>query len=146
MGSVQYARDPRQMFGRFSSWVRPGGRVFVCVDSLVAVTLELLSLNRSSEALRILETGRGVFELGGQTADLYLFDRRSLESEFAAAGLVDLDCRGLLITMSAMGRDWCTRAIASDRAGFLDLERSLSRYAALADAGKHLIVSGRRPW
>jgi SAM-dependent methyltransferase len=145
MGSVQYARNPAQMISRFASWAKPGGRVFVCVDSLVAVALELTSLDKSDEALRILETGRGVFELDGHKADLHLYDRRRLEAYFAAAGLVDLDSRGLLITMSALGRERCLQAIASERAAFLELERKLSAFSTLADAGKHLIVSGRRP-
>jgi len=145
MGSVQYARDPAAMIARFAAWTRPGGRVFVCVDSLVAVVLELASLRRSEEALRILESRKGVFELDGHSADLHLHDRCTLEACFTAAGLVDLDCRGLLVTMSALGREACNRAIAANRAAFLELERKLSAFPALADAGKHLIVSGRRP-
>jgi SAM-dependent methyltransferase len=145
MGSIQYSRNPAQMIRRFAAWIRPGGRVFVCVDSLIAVVLELTSLRRSDEALRILESRKGIFELDGQIADLHLHDRQTLESYFAAAGLVDLDCRGLLVTMSAMGREWCTQAIASDRAAFLDLERAYSRFPAIADLGKHIILSGRRP-
>jgi SAM-dependent methyltransferase len=145
MGSVQYARDPAAMIARFASWTRPGGCVFVCVDSLVAVVLELISLGRSEEALRILGSRKGIFELGGHRADLHLHDRRGLEAYFTAAGLVDLDCRGLLVTMSALGREACYRAIASDRAAFLELERELSASPVLADAGKHLVASGRRP-
>ena len=145
MGSVQYARDPAAMIARFASWTRPGGCVFVCVDSLVAVALELISLGRSEEALRILGSRKGVFELDGHTADLHLHDRRGLEACFTAAGLVDLDCRGLLVTMSALGREACNRALASDRAAFIELEREFSAFPALADAGKHLIACGRRP-
>jgi hypothetical protein len=43
------------MIRRFTAWTRPGGRVFVCVDSLIAVVLELTALRRNDEALRILE-------------------------------------------------------------------------------------------
>jgi SAM-dependent methyltransferase len=145
MGSVQYARDPASMIQRFASWTKPGGLVVVCVDSLLAVILELVSLHKIDEALRILRTGRGVFAHGGQSADLHLYDRRALESHFAAAGLVELDCRGLLVSMSALGRDGCAREIASDRAGVLDRERQLAGFSATADLGKHIIMCGRRP-
>jgi SAM-dependent methyltransferase len=145
MGSVQYARDPARMIRRFASWTKPGGRVLVCVDSLVALILELVSLHKIEEARRILHTGRGVFTHGGKSADLHVYDRRTLESYFAAAGLVELDCCGLLLSMSALGRDGCARAIVSDRAGFLDSERKLAGFPAVADIGKHIIVCGRRP-
>jgi SAM-dependent methyltransferase len=145
MGSVQYARDPALMIRRFFSWTKPGGRVFVCVDSLIAVVLELLSLQRVDEALGIVSTGRGVFTHAGESADLHVCDRRTLEGYFAAAGLVELDCRGLLVSMSALGRKACSRAIASDQAGVLALERKLAQFPTIADIGKHIIVCGRRP-
>jgi SAM-dependent methyltransferase len=145
MGSVQYARDPTCMIRRFASWTKPGGRVVVCVDSLVALTLELVSLQKNEEALRILRTGRGVFTHGEKSADLHVYDRRAMEAHFAEAGLVELDCRGLLLSMSALGRDGCARALASDRAGLLGLERQLAQFPAIADMGKHIIFSGRRP-
>jgi SAM-dependent methyltransferase len=145
MGSVQYARDPARMIRRFALWTKPGGRVVVCVDSLVALTLELLSLHKNKEALRILRTGRGVFTHGEKSADLHVYDRRAMEAHFTAAGLIELDCRGLLLQMSALGRDGCARALASDRAGLLDLERQLAQFPAIADIGKHIIFSGRRP-
>jgi SAM-dependent methyltransferase len=145
IGSVQYARDPARMIRRFASWAKPGGRVLVCVDSLVALILELVSLHKVEEALRILHTGRGVFTHGGKIADLHVYDRRTMESYFTAAGLIELDCRGLLLSMSAFGRDRCAHAIASDRAGFLDSERKLAEFPATADIGKHIILCGRRP-
>jgi hypothetical protein len=145
MGSVQYARDPAQMVRRFASWTRPGGRVFVCVDSLLALVLELVSLRKIEDALRILNTGRGVFTYRGETANLHVYDRRTLESYFAAAGLIDLECHGLLISMSALGRHACLRAIARDKLAFLDEERRLGQFSAIADLGKHLVICARRP-
>ena len=145
MGSVQYARDPARMIRRFASWTRPGGRVFVCVHSLLALVLELVSLRQVDDAVRILNTGRGVFTHRGETAHLHVFDRRTLETYFAAAGLIELECHGLLISMSALGRDACVRAIASDKLALLDEERKLGRFSAIADLGKHLVIVARRP-
>jgi SAM-dependent methyltransferase len=145
MGSVQYAQDPAQMIRRFASWARPGGRVFVCVDSLLAITLELVSLQKIDEALRILRTGCGVFRHAGESADLHVYDRRTLEAHFTAAGFVDLECRGLLVSMSALGREACGRAIAADQTRFLATEKKLAHFSATADIGKHIVVCGRRP-
>jgi hypothetical protein len=142
---VQYARDPAQMIRRFASWTKPGGRVFVCVDSLLAVILELVSQEKIDDALRILNTGRGVFTYRGETANLHVYDRRTLESYFAAAGLIDLECYGLLISMSARGRAACLGAIAGDKLAFLDEERKLGQFSAIADLGKHLVIRDRRP-
>ena len=145
IGSVQYARDPAAMIRRFAAWAKPGGAVCVMADSLVALVLELVRLGKSAEAVERLRSGRGVFAFGGQQADLFLYDRRTLQAQFADAGLVDVNCSGLLVTSSAWSSSGCSQAMASDEAAFLDLERALSRFPAMADAGKHLFASGRRP-
>jgi SAM-dependent methyltransferase len=145
LGSVHYARDPAQMLLKFANWVKPGGAVCVYVDSLVALILELLRLHKVSEALACLGRGRGEWEQGGHRAHLHLFDRRTLESLFAHAGLTEISSRGLLVTASAWGREGFSQAIAEDAQAFLNLERQLSEFPELADAGKHLFVSGRRP-
>jgi len=145
MGSAHYARDPAQMLVKFANWVKPGGAVCVYVDSLVALILELLHLQKLPEALACLERGRGVWKQSGHRAHLHLFDRQTLESLFAKAGLHEIFSRGLLITASAWGREGFSKAIADDAKAFLNLERQLSEFPALADAGKHLLVSGRRP-
>jgi SAM-dependent methyltransferase len=145
IGSVQYTPDPAAMIQRFSEWAKPGGAVCVMVDSLVALVLELIRLGKPAEAVERLRTGRGVFAFGGQQADLFLYDSRSLQAQFAAAGLIDVDCRGLLVSSSAWGSEGCSRAMTADETAFLDLERALSCFPAMADAGKHLFVSGRRP-
>jgi len=145
IGSVQYTKDPADMMRRFATWAKPGGAVCVMVDSLVAVVLELIRMGKADEGLSRLQARRGVFALGGQQADLYLYDSRTLQSHFAAAGLTEVSCHGLLVTSSAWGRDGCTAAMVSDEAAFLSLERALGSFPVMADAGKHLFVSGRRP-
>ena len=119
--------------------------MFVCVDSLLALVLELVSLHKIEDAVRILNTGRGVFVHRGETANLHVYDRRTIESYFSEAGLVDIQCHGLLISMSALGRDACACAIASDQLGFLENERQLREFSAVADLGKHLVIWARRP-
>lgn len=145
MASVQYTKDPAAMIRRFAEWVKPGGSVSVMVDSLVALVLELIRMGKPDEALLRLRTGRGVFTFGSEQADLHLFDSAALQSLLAEAGLVEIVCHGLLVTSSAWGREGCSKAMAADEAGFLELERGLSGHPAMADAGKHLIASGRRP-
>jgi hypothetical protein len=144
MGSLQYTENPAQMIQRFASWTKPGGTVCVLVDSFVALVLELVHFEKTEEALERLKAGRGVWQQQGQEADLHLLDRNTLESHFAAAGLIDVLCRGLLVTASAWGLAKCREEIASDETNFLRLERQLSEYPMLADAGKQLMVSGRR--
>jgi len=144
MGSVQYTRDPAAAIQRFASWTKDGGAVCVLVDSFVAMVLELLHCGKRTEALERLGTRRGVWRQSDKEADLHLLDRRTLESCFAAAGLTDVRCKGLLVTSCAWGLAKCKEAIETDEAGVLDLERQLSEYDTLADVGKHIIVSGRR--
>jgi len=145
MASVQYTRNPAEMIRRFASWTKPGGAVCVMVDSLVALVLELIRMNKKEEALLRLRTGRGVFRVGSERADLHLHDSRTLVSYFVDAGLADIACHGLPVTSSVWGREGCAQAMATDEAAFLDLERELSRFSVMADAGKHILVSGRRP-
>lgn len=145
IGSVQYTPQPADMIRRFAGWAKPGGAVCVMVDSLVALVLELLRMGKAEEALLRLRAGRGVFSLAAEQADLYLYHAATLRVHFTAAGLSEVACHGLLVTSSAWGRDECTRAVAADEAGFLDLERQLSSFPVMADAGKHLFASGRRP-
>lgn len=144
IGSVQYTRDPGEMIRRFAAWTKPGGHICVMMDSLVALVVELMRLGKVEEALTRLRSGRGVFALGDTQADLFLYDSRTLRSQFAAAGLVDLACRGLLVSSSAWGSAGCSKAMASDEAAFLALERELASHPQMADCGKHLFASGRR--
>jgi SAM-dependent methyltransferase len=145
IGSVHYTKDPADMIRRFATWAKPGGSVCVLVDSLLAVVLELIRIGKADESLSRLRARRGVFTLHSQQADLHLYDSRTLQSHFVAAGLKDVSCHGMLVTSSAWGRDGCTAAMESNEAAFLTLERELASFPVMADAGKHLFVSGRRP-
>jgi hypothetical protein len=111
----------------------------------MALVLELMRMGKPEEALLRLETRRGVFSQGDTKAELHLFDRTALEGLFATAGLVDVSCHGLLVTATAWEKARCTEAVLADEAAFLGLERRLMADPAMADAGKHIIASGRRP-
>jgi hypothetical protein len=128
-----------------ASWLKPGGALCAYVDGLVALTLELLRIGRTEEALRRLADGWGVFSHAGHEARLQLFDRATLIATLEAAGLRRVEARGLLVTISALGREACEAALARDEAAFMALERTLAGSAAMADAGKHVIAWGRRP-
>jgi SAM-dependent methyltransferase len=145
LGSVQYAADPAAAIRRMASWLKPGGALCAYVDGLVALTLELLRIGRTEEALRRLADGWGVFSHAGHEARLQLFDRATLIATLEAAGLRGVEARGLLVTISALGREACEAALARDEAAFMALERTLAGSAAMADAGKHVIAWGRRP-
>lgn len=145
MGSVQYAADPAAMIRRFAGWTRPGGSVCVYVDSLVSLVLELLREGRTAEALQRLSTRRGVFGGTGQSATLHLYDRRNLEADFAAAGLVDVRCHGLTVGAGAIGRKDYATLMEADEAATLAMERTLAADPAMADTGLHLLAIGRVP-
>jgi len=145
MGSLHYVADPASVLRSFADWVRPGGQVCIYTDSLMALVLELIRMGRPEEALRRLETRRGVFRQGKAEAQLHLFDRTALEALFASAGLVDVSCHGLLVTASAWDKAGCAEQAIADEGAFLRLERRLMADPAMADAGKHIIVSARRP-
>jgi SAM-dependent methyltransferase len=145
MGSVQYASHPAAMIQKFARWAKPGGFVCVHVDSLMALVLELLRLGRTEEALTRLRTRRGVIRAKDQQAELFLYDAKVLREHFLAAGLVDFECRGLLVTSSAWGADQCAAAMANDPRGLFDLEHQLSAEPIMADAGRHIIAWARRP-
>lgn len=145
MGSLQYAADPAAVLRRFAGWVKPGGHVCVYTDSLTALVLELMRIGKTEEALQRLQTRRGIFRQGDRIAELHLFDRAALEALFASAGLTDIRCSGLLVTASAWDKARSGEAALADEEGFLALERRLMADPAMADAGKHIIASGRKP-
>jgi SAM-dependent methyltransferase len=145
MGSMQYVADPEAMLRRFTRWVKPSGHVCIYTDSLAALVLELMRIGKTEEALLRLKTRRGLFREGDTLAELHLFDRAALEALFVSAGLVEVRCHGLLVTASAWGKAHSTNAAQADEEGFLALERRLMADPAMADAGKHIIASGRRP-
>jgi SAM-dependent methyltransferase len=146
MGSLQYTRDPEEAVARLATWARPGGFVFALVDSLAALVIELLRAGRTGEALLRLRERRGVWRGdGGHEADLHLLDCARLEGAFAAAGLVDVRITGLLVGATALGREALTDALLADPERQLAVERELAAHSALADVGKQLLASGRRP-
>ena len=145
LGSVQYAADPAAMIKRFARWTKPGGSVCVYADSLVALVLELMRDGRGPEALDRLATHRGVFGEGPVSATMHLYDRRSMEADFVAAGLVDVTCRGLTVGACALGRQRFAALMEADEAAALAVERRLSDDPAMADAGLHILTIGRVP-
>jgi SAM-dependent methyltransferase len=145
MGSLQYSTDPERMLARLARWARPGGRVVVLVDSLVALVLELLAVGKEDEALLRLETRRATWAQGDLEADHHLFDKDRLVRAFEDAGLVDVDVRGLLVGWSALGRERILRRLRDGRERQLAAERRLTGSPLLADAGKQLWASGRVP-
>lgn len=145
MGSLQYSEEPEQALRRLALWVRPGGAVAVLVDSLVALVLELLAAGKVDEALARLETRQGTWIRDGLRADHHLFDSARLRRAFEAAGLVDVEVRGLLVTWSAFGREGMLDRLNRDRTRQMALERRLIGNPALADVAKQLYASGRVP-
>jgi len=145
LGSLQYTRDPAAAVERFAAWVRPGGLVCVLVDSLGALAVELLRAGREEEARRRLETRLGIWAQSDQTAEHHLLDRAALEAALRRAGLVDVECHGLLVGASIFGRDELTERLRTDWDGQLSLERRLAQESVLADLGKQLLAHARQP-
>jgi len=144
MGSLQYTQRPADTVRSFATWTKPGGSVCVLTDSLVALVLELLRNGKAEEAQDRLKTRTGVWKQHGVEADLHLFDRDTLEAYFRDAGLADVRTRGLLVTASAWGIENCQTEMTSDELAFLHLERTLSRFSAVAAVGKQILTVGRK--
>jgi SAM-dependent methyltransferase len=145
LGSLQYTSDPEATIRRFARWVRPGGRVVVLVDSLVALVLELLRDGRPAEAVERLRTRMGVWRQDGQHADMHLLDAARLRRAFEAVGLTDVEVNGLLVTAAPLGTPRLTESLERDWDAHLALERALLADPAMADAGKQLLATGVRP-
>ncbi|MCO5993886.1 class I SAM-dependent methyltransferase [Actinoallomurus rhizosphaericola] len=145
LGSLQYTADPEATVRRFARWVRPGGRVVVLVDSLMGLVLELLRDGRPAEATERLRTRMGVWRVDGQHADMHLFDAARLRRAFEDAGLTDVEVHGLLVTAAPLGVGRLTEELQRDWDAHLALERELLADPAMADAGKQLLATGRRP-
>lgn len=142
IGSIQYASDPAAMTRRFLRWLRPRGVIVLFVDSLVAVTFELLRMGKAEEAERRLQDKRGVFTYQGTAAWLHLYSAASLKEMMTAEGIRDVDVSGILVSASALGREGCEAAIRTDMAALLALEHRLHHFPELVDAGKHLMAWG----
>lgn len=144
MGSLQYAPDPTAALTRAVGWARPGAPVLVLVDSLVALVIELERAGRGDEAAERLATHQGEWHQGAEIADLHLFDRAALAATMAAAGVVDVEVRGLLVGWSVWGRNEMVDRLTRDWDATLDHERGLAARPELADLGKQLLAVGRR--
>jgi SAM-dependent methyltransferase len=145
MGSLQYTSDPAGQVLRLARWLRPGGVLAVLVDSLQALVLELVAAGRADEACRRAATRRGVWALDGVEADLHLLDAAMVRHAFLEAGLDVERVSGLLVGATAHGREGLRRRLEEDYDGALDAERRLAAVPELADAGKQLLIVGRRP-
>jgi SAM-dependent methyltransferase len=145
LGSLQYTTDPEATVRRFARWVRPGGRVVVLVDSLVALVIELLRDGRPAEATERLRTRMGVWRVDGQHADMHLLDAARLRRAFEDAGLTDVEVHGLLVTAAPLGRARLAEQLERDWDAQLALERELLADPAMTDIGKQLLATGRRP-
>ena len=143
---VQHADDPAASIARFADWVRPGGAVCVQVDSLLAAHAEMIRDGRETEADRMLVTRRSRVANGAaRGADTHLFTAAALRDAFRAAGLVDVEVRGLVIGASLWGRIGVAARMRHNEEDYLALERSFWKEPALADQGLHLFAMGRRP-
>jgi len=145
MGSLQYTRDPAATLERFRRWTAPGGIVAVLVDSLGALVAELVRDGRHDEAEQRRSSRRGVWTAGDEAADLHLFDSRSLAAAMTAAGLVDVEVRGLLVGWTLRGPGPLIDDIRAQPTATLERETTWSTDGALVDMGKQLLGIGRVP-
>lgn len=145
MGSLQYTPDPGAVLGAFARWVAPGGVVAVLVDGLEALVAELEAAGRAEEAAERRRTRRGLWTAEGHAADLHLFDAATLAATMRAAGLDQVEVRGVLCGWTELGRDALMEELstAPDRA--MAREAEWSRDPAMADRGKQLLGLGRVP-
>lgn len=145
MGSLQYVEDPVAALARFRSWGAPGATVAVLVDSLGSLVVELARAGRLEEAEQRRASRRGVWTAEGRAADLHLFDAGSLADALSAAGLVEVEVRGLLCGWTIVGPDQLMVDLAGDPDATLVREAAWSTDPALADMGKQLLGLARVP-
>ena len=143
LGSVQYTADPEAAIARFARWVRPGGTVAVLADSLVGLVLELIRDEKFDEALTRLRTRQGRWTIAGEYAEMHLLDADRLRRAFTAAGLTQVDVRGLLVTAAPLGPRLAGH-LSGNPDDHLALERALTAEPLLADVGKQVLAIGRR--
>jgi SAM-dependent methyltransferase len=145
MGSLQFTADPANQLKKFASWVRPGGYVAVYVDSLVALVLELLRLGKDDEAMLRLQTRTGVWRTRGESANVHLYDEKTLREQFEDAGLRLIHSYGLLASASAYGSADCNVRLQHDECSFMQCEFVLSASPLFINLGKHIFMVGQRP-
>jgi SAM-dependent methyltransferase len=144
LGSLQYMPIPERAIEQMASWLRPGGWLYVLVDSFNALLLELLAAGKYEEAKQRREWRRAVWNLDGLQVTYHLLDSTSLRDGLKAAGLTDVTIRGLLIGSSLFGREGITHRLQSDAEAQMAYERLLTSVPPLADLGKHLLGCARR--
>jgi SAM-dependent methyltransferase len=147
MGSLQYVTDDSRAISNFASWLRPGGGVAILVDSFVALVLELLRVGKTDESLERLRTGYGRWAPQGERgpkAQLRLYNAERLSALLSASGFVDINTHGLLVSATAIGGEGFAQRLSTN-AGELEVQRVLSQSPDLADVGKQLLVTARRP-
>ncbi|MCB0976971.1 MAG: class I SAM-dependent methyltransferase [Acidimicrobiales bacterium] len=145
MGSIQYAPNPVRSIARMATWLRPGGSLWVLVDSLGALVGELLRRGDDAQAIERVRTGRGRFGDAECEVEHELFDAAGLAGALGAAGLVDVEVRGLLIGWAALPRDRAQAELVADWDRALARERALSLVPGMADLGKQLLATGTAP-
>lgn len=145
MGSIQYAPDPGASIARMASWLRPGGSLWVLVDSLGGLVQELSRRGDHRQALERARTARGRFGDGEVEVEHHLFDAATIGSALTSAGLVEVDVRGLLVGWSAQERAVAQAELVADWDAALERERRWSRVPGVADLGKQLLASGWVP-
>ncbi len=145
MGSLQYSRDPAALAGRMAAWAKPGSFACVLVDSFLGLVLELVARGRVDEARERARSRRSRWLLDGAAVEYALLDASSLAALFRAAGFADVRTSGLLVGMTALGRDRWNEQYSVDPEGTLARERFLSAQPVAADAGKHVLLTARAP-
>lgn len=144
MGSIQYAPDPVRSIMTMAGWIRPGGQLWVLVDSQVGLVKELLGAGDFDQAIQRASDPVGWFTLDGCTVRHHLFSASAICDGLESAGLVDIRARGLLVGWSSKKRDEALSELVEDWDASLARERRLSLQPALADHGKQILVSGVR--
>ncbi len=145
MGSLQYTNDPAASIAKAARWLKPGGSMWVLVDGLYGLVAELLRNGDFGQAAERARTRRARFVSEGLGVEHHLLDSWALRRAFEAAGMVDVEARGLLISWNAKERQVAQRELVDDWQSQIALEETLSGVADLADFGKQLLAFGRLP-
>jgi SAM-dependent methyltransferase len=143
MGSLQYSRDPAALARRMAAWAKPDAFVCVLVDSFLGLLLELVGNGRLAEARERAATRRSRWLLDGAAVEYALLDAGALAALFDAAGFTDVRTSGLLVGLTALGRERWGEQYTADPEATLARERFLSAQAVAADAGKHVLLTAR---
>ena len=147
MGSVQYAPEPCQSIATMASWLRPGGRLWVLVDSQQALIQELLRRGDYEEAAERASVPIANLSYGSLVVEHHLFTSATIRAALESAGLVEVEVSGLLVAWSSVPRGDAQTELSSRWTERLGVERDLSRVPELADHGKQLLATGiAAPW